>query len=295
MPNFCCAYGCSNHSSKPECKNITFHRFPLNQKSLLKKWLISIKRTNFRPTAHHRICSIHFEDTCFEIENFTHRRRIKHDAIPSKFIFTKPNRKERPLPHRIRNSEVHEIEHSNMEDNNIEEESSNEKSTQTDDDSRLNMCENIINVENKLKPIEKFKLSPDSLNKKQMLSFTGLNKIQFDCIYDFLSLKSLTNYCNLYPPKQLFFIVLVRLKTDLPEEALGAIFELSQATISKFLILLIDVIYARMKTVNIWPSKEKVKRHMAVAFRKSYPECRVVVDSTELYIFRNHPVHSSNS
>ena len=73
MERYCAAYGCNNSSINlsVDGKCITFHRFPLNDKDLLKTWPIKIKRENFEPKSYSQICSSHFEEDCFQCLNFS--------------------------------------------------------------------------------------------------------------------------------------------------------------------------------------------------------------------------------
>ena len=58
MVQSCCAYNCTNRYVKGN--SIKFHGFPHNDKQLLKKWIIAIKRDNFTPLKGTKICSEHF-------------------------------------------------------------------------------------------------------------------------------------------------------------------------------------------------------------------------------------------
>ena len=89
MVRYCAVYGCSNNScnSVIDGKRISFHRFPSKNVSLLKTWLSKIKRDNFTPTENSRICSSHFEEDCFEYSNFSNKRCLKNDAVPTIFAY----------------------------------------------------------------------------------------------------------------------------------------------------------------------------------------------------------------
>ena len=59
--------------------------FPLKRGDILKKWIHAVRRKNFVPTKHSRICSEHFVET-----DYLHRPNInvphlKPDAVPSIF------------------------------------------------------------------------------------------------------------------------------------------------------------------------------------------------------------------
>ena len=47
---------------------------PLKDKALPKIWIAKIRRTNTPVNEHARLCSDHFEDTCFESELLKTRR-----------------------------------------------------------------------------------------------------------------------------------------------------------------------------------------------------------------------------
>ena len=51
---YCVAWGCSNRSMKGS--GLKFHRFPLKNMDLLKKWIVAMRREDFAPTSYSRIC-----------------------------------------------------------------------------------------------------------------------------------------------------------------------------------------------------------------------------------------------
>ena len=55
----CCVPGCYSNSKKQ--KKLSFHKFPQDD-TLRKKWIGKIKRKDFVPTEHHRVCSLHFKN-----------------------------------------------------------------------------------------------------------------------------------------------------------------------------------------------------------------------------------------
>jgi len=60
-------------------------RFPLTNKALLDKWLLAVRRQNWKPTKHSVLCSEHFESSCFRF--YANQKRLKEDAVPSVFKF----------------------------------------------------------------------------------------------------------------------------------------------------------------------------------------------------------------
>ena len=59
---YCAAFGCNNNSSKGA--RVSFFDFP-KDKSLRKQWILKVKRKNWRPSRHARLCSEHFEEGAF--------------------------------------------------------------------------------------------------------------------------------------------------------------------------------------------------------------------------------------
>uniref|UniRef100_A0A8C1DET8 THAP domain-containing protein 1 n=2 Tax=Cyprinus carpio TaxID=7962 RepID=A0A8C1DET8_CYPCA len=85
MVYHCCAYNCKNISRN---KSLSFHKFPLKDPNLLKKWLNNLRWKDWKPAANSKICSIHFEKKCL-IEDGK-RTRLHSWAVPT--IFSFPNR-----------------------------------------------------------------------------------------------------------------------------------------------------------------------------------------------------------
>lgn len=56
-------------------------RFPLENKTVLKKWLDSIGLPNLQPTVTDRICSDHFENNDFVMTDDIYG--LSNDAVPS--------------------------------------------------------------------------------------------------------------------------------------------------------------------------------------------------------------------
>ncbi|CAL1269962.1 unnamed protein product [Larinioides sclopetarius] len=97
----CCAYGCTERYLKEG--PITFHRFPKDE-IRRKLWEKQLRRENFISNNNTRICSKHFEAECFENEH--ERKRLKPDAIPTKFELPDHlQRNEKPIKRRIEEGE----------------------------------------------------------------------------------------------------------------------------------------------------------------------------------------------
>uniref|UniRef100_A0A673NNT9 THAP domain-containing protein 1 n=1 Tax=Sinocyclocheilus rhinocerous TaxID=307959 RepID=A0A673NNT9_9TELE len=80
----CCAYNCKNTAKN---KSLSFHKFPLKDPNLLKKWLKNLRWKDWKPAPNSKICSIHFEKKCL-IEDGK-RTRLHSWAVPTIFSFPK--------------------------------------------------------------------------------------------------------------------------------------------------------------------------------------------------------------
>lgn len=63
------------------------HRFPLNSKILLSKWLVAVRRENFKANGSTRICSDHFLGSDYKVRPGASSKYLKDDAVPSLFDF----------------------------------------------------------------------------------------------------------------------------------------------------------------------------------------------------------------
>ncbi|KAF1379145.1 hypothetical protein PFLUV_G00173040 [Perca fluviatilis] len=91
----CSAFGCKQRQYQG-C-SINFFRFPLRDRRRLKQWVMNVRRQNWTPTPASRLCSMHFEEDQFLIDNMF-RRRLKDTAVPTIFNFPPHLRKKEPPP-----------------------------------------------------------------------------------------------------------------------------------------------------------------------------------------------------
>ena len=84
MPHHCIVPLCYNNSGMP---GLSFYRLPLHNPSLLKEWLVKIRRENTPINEHSRVCSAHFKDG----------KKAGIFDIPVVFAWTKPPRVSRAV------------------------------------------------------------------------------------------------------------------------------------------------------------------------------------------------------
>ncbi|KAG0435177.1 hypothetical protein HPB47_018643 [Ixodes persulcatus] len=79
----CSAVNCTSRSEKTSGK--TFHLFPRCQPKLYQQWVVNLKRDKWKPSPGSRLCSDHFDDSCFDRTGA--RTRLRSSAVPTLFNF----------------------------------------------------------------------------------------------------------------------------------------------------------------------------------------------------------------
>jgi len=78
----CSAANCKNRNNKGS--PFSFHKFPLKNQDLLRKWISAVRRGNeWQPTKYSHVCSKHFEEKCFAKNN--NNRCLVYQAVPTIF------------------------------------------------------------------------------------------------------------------------------------------------------------------------------------------------------------------
>ena len=86
----------------------------------------------------------------------------------------------------------------------------------------------------------------------------------------------------LHPSKS--FLMLVRLCLGPLEQDVADRFGVSCSTVSKIFNTLINFLYLKLKDIPLWPSKDVNQGSMPKTFRDLYPNTRVILDATEIYV-----------
>ena len=90
------------------------------------------------------------------------------------------------------------------------------------------------------------------------------------------------------PPTEELFMTLIRLRLGLLEQDLAYRFNVSQSTVSRIVCTWINFQYLQLKERPLWPPREIIQSNMPAQFRSAYPNTRVVLDATEVYIEQPH-------
>ena len=78
----------------------------------------------------------------------------------------------------------------------------------------------------------------------------------------------------------------MKLRLDLTNQDLAVRFEIPKCLISRLLRRWLPVMDKVLKDLIIWPSKKAVKKYMPKFFKKSFRNCRCIIDSSEIFIER---------
>ena len=90
MVKYCYAYGCTNRFSK---NSISFHKFPLKDKTLFRKWVVATNREYFQPIFNSYLCGEHFLPSDVDFTKDEDKPHLLPNAAPSIFTFPKKVRK----------------------------------------------------------------------------------------------------------------------------------------------------------------------------------------------------------
>ena len=137
-----------------------------------------------------------------------------------------------------------------------------------------------VNNGSQTDPIEK-PFSTESLrNEEEWKSWTGITSHLFDCIHCFLESK-LKSFSAISTSSKLL-IFLIKLKTNLSFSAIGSLFQVHRSTISQIFHSVLEAAYSDFKKLLIWPEKSIIQSRMPQSFKEDFPNCRVVIDASEI-------------
>jgi len=79
-------------------------------------------------------------------------------------------------------------------------------------------------------------------------------------------------------------LVLMKLRLNLMTEDLACRFGASTGSVSRIIQKWLDVMFARMKFLVSWPSREISRNNMPEIFKQLYPSCVCTIDCSEIFI-----------
>ena len=281
MPKNCSIPGCTNRSNKEDCQAVPFYALPKDIE-LRQRWLISIKKP-ITVSNYTYVCGDHFEGGL----------KSKDNPIPTIFPWSEPCQHRKPptdrmvLPPPPKRSRQEQPEcHS--------------AKCQDEIDTLQARCTEL-EEELKASKIERFGLRRFQGNDGDIRFYTGLPTYNiFLCLFRYL--EPLLPYLRYRPskhddptPQLLYrtriltpidelFMVMVRLRLGLLEQDLAHRFNVSIATVYRVCSAWLSFLHQQLRPLITWPSRSVIKKHMPTQFVELYPNTRVIVDCTEIFI-----------
>ena len=130
-------------------------------------------------------------------------------------------------------------------------------------------------------PVATFRaLQPTAQN---MYSWSQMQHLRNKGIGNVEGLRKTMQGCKLSLVDQ-FYLVLQKLRVGTLNKALADAFNISQTTVSRGFISWINFLYFMLESTCIWPSREKIQKNMPTCFRSMYPDCRGIIDASEIKV-----------
>ena len=294
----CCVPGC--YSNNKRDKTLSFHKIPQDE-PYRSKWINNIKRKDFIPGEHHRVCSLHFRNG----------KKMGTTDIPVLFpLLPKPSFRKPPTtrPAPVKKPRQKFISSSSISSTAAESDITEICSlgSQTSESLVDKLQQEIAELKIKVEALsaEKFCLQRFAGNDDDIRFYTGFPSYATFCsFYEFLgpAVTQLNYWGSDYQsdrppgadkrgpsrkvqPIDELFIVLYRLRCNPLEKDIGDRFNLHPSTISRIVITWINFLYFKLKQLPIWASQQTVNDTMPACFKAHYPQTRVIIDCTEIFI-----------
>ncbi|KAL2095581.1 hypothetical protein ACEWY4_007729 [Coilia grayii] len=320
MAPHCCVPKCTSSKRKKSYRGQTFHRFP-KDKTLRREWIKNIKRDpgpHFKINAETKVCSEHFETQCF-FKTACGITKLKRDAVPTLFAWTSetPERPKRRTitrrqslasmevdenqPHVRRNALSIEVPPPHPYHDYAVPPLTTQEQLEAARKHIIEQDKLIAELQSK-----EFSVSRFQCNDNQMSFFTGfIDYATFEAVYKALqpTATSMVGWSQAQRLKQIdeqvirrafnipklatidqFFLFLCRLRQGFAEEDLAMRFGVSQSTVSRICVTWANYLYFMLGSLLIWPSKATVDESMPTCFWNTYPDTRVILDCTEIYV-----------
>ena len=267
-----------------------------------RKWLNAIHRSDINPASHRhvRVCSDHFitgqpshlEDT--GNPDWVPTRKLGYDT-PRTFGSPDMRRHERMQNRRAKRTklDMSEKESSSVDQGEIHCNEELGTGCQTDlsqrdiDALQQELEETKAHLSETERACQRLSLNESAFegDDRKVLFHTGLQTWEL--------LKILLQYiqpdlrnCRTVTPFQQLLMTLMRLRLGLRLEDLSFRFAVSRSTIHRILVDTINVLYAALADVIVWPDRDVLRATMPMDFVKHCPSCVVIFDCFEVFLER---------
>lgn len=120
-------------------------------------------------------------------------------------------------------------------------------------------------------------------NDDKVLCYTGLTNWEmlptlFFHIQPFLMKQSVLS------PFQQLLVVFMRLRLNLACQDLACRFKVHCSTISQTFHFVLDILYAELRPLILWPDRDTLRKTMPMDFRQYCPSFVVIIDCFEIFV-----------
>ena len=192
----------------------------------------------------------------------------------------------------LEDEEVSSQFHSTLESENNEEESNPvTRDVMCQTDLTLAEMEHLekINSES-MKELAKLKFTIASFEKddNRVKFYTGLpNFVTLAALFDLIKPYISTTHLSALTKFQQFMVLFLRLRLNLTCEDISYRFNVSQSTVSRIFLNILDLTFARVSFLVRWPEREELYKTMPMSFRQHFgTKVTVIVDCFEVFIER---------
>jgi hypothetical protein len=77
---------------------------------------------------------------------------------------------------------------------------------------------------------------------------------------------------------------MIKLKQNQTFHALGNLFSIHRTTAKEIFVEVLDAMYSSTKDLLFWPSRNTIQERMPASFKTDFPNCRCIIDATEVKI-----------
>ena len=81
-----------------------------------------------------------------------------------------------------------------------------------------------------------------------------------------------------------FLMMLIKLRLNCRDQDLAYRFAINQSTVSRAINKWIDILFAKLSNLILWPEREDLIKTMPTAFKKEFKRCAVIIDCFEIFI-----------
>lgn len=96
-------------------------------------------------------------------------------------------------------------------------------------------------------------------------------------------------------PIDQLFLYITCLRNGFTLQHTAWLFDVSIATVSRYIISWTNFCYFKLASIPIWPTRKQVDKHMPESFKRTYPTTSCIIDCTELFCQRPSSLATQSS